>query len=74
MHLLSPDASILKIIVAVSRQLLPLLCLIYVVCKTILGEIREVLVIVNLFNSINYHSVDIKTYTFGKNHLGDQGC
>ena len=37
MHLLSPDASILKIIVAVSRQLLPLLYLSYVVYETVYG-------------------------------------
>ena len=65
MHLLSPDASILKIIVSVSRQLLPLLYLSYVVYETVLGEIRDVFVIVNLFDSINYHDVGIKTHTFG---------
>ena len=37
MHLLSPDASILKIIVAVSRQLLPILYLSYVVYETVYG-------------------------------------
>ena len=45
LRLLSPDVSILKIIVAVSRQLLPLLYLSHVIYETVYGGGGECLVL-----------------------------